>query len=127
MYLDTDIILALIKKEDWLKKYVKISELKQAKTSALTIIEARIVLQREYSREEALKVLSKIKNFNIEIIPINKEIIEKSQELIEKYEKLNSFDSIHAACTIINQEILISTDSIFTTIEEVEHKDPRGF
>ncbi|MBS3081075.1 hypothetical protein J4221_06395 [Candidatus Pacearchaeota archaeon] len=62
MYLDTDIVLALIKEDDWLKDYVKLSEFKPAKTSAITIIEVRLVLLREYSRKKALESLSKIKS-----------------------------------------------------------------
>lgn len=125
MYLDTDIILALIKEDDWLKKYVNISKLKSAKTSVITIIEARIVLEREYSRNEAIKVLSKLKKFNMQILPIDDKIIEKSQELLEKYPRLNIFDSIHVACAIINNEIIISTDTIFSSINELKSKDPR--
>lgn len=126
MYLDTDVILALIKKEDWLKKYVDIDKIKPAKTSTLTITEARIVLLREYSRERALEVLPKIKKLGIKIISIDEKILDKSQELIEKYPNLNMFDAIHAACAIINKEILISTDTVFHLIEEVHNKDPRN-
>jgi len=79
MYLDTDVVLALIKEEDWLKDYVKLSELRPAKTSAITIIEVRLVILREYSRKKALESLSEIKKLKVEIIPtdmfIQKEVI----------------------------------------------------
>ena len=127
MYLDTDIILALIKKEDWLKKYVKISSLKPAKTSALTIIEARIVLEREYGKKESITALSKINHFKIQIIPLGEKTLEKSNELMEKYPKLGIFDSIHAACSMLANETLLSTDSVFLTINELRIKDPRSF
>ena len=126
MYLDTDIALALAKEEDWLKEHVVKLNLEHAKTSVLTIIEARLVLNREYSREKALQVLDKIKKLKIGLISLDEEIIAKSQELIEKYNKIGIFDSIHAATAIVNSEELISTDSIFGEIDEVNNKDPRS-
>jgi predicted nucleic acid-binding protein len=125
MYLDTDIVLALIKKEDWLKKYISIKQLENPKTSALTVIEARIVLLREHSRDDALGVLKKVKNLGIKIISVDDNIIKRSQELIEKYSNLNMFDSVHAACAIHHNEELVSTDSIFSKIGEVTNIDPR--
>ncbi len=127
MYLDTDILLALIKQEDWLKKYVVLSDLKNPKTSALNIIEARIVLNREYSREHAINVLSKVYKLKIKIIEIDEKIIKKSQELIERYANLNMFDAIHAATSIINNEVIIGTDNVFDKIIEVKKIDPRTF
>lgn len=127
MYLDTDIILALIKEEDWLKEHVKKLKLNGAKTSAITIIEARIVLDREYSRIKAIETLDKIKNLKIEIIPLDEEILNKSQELIKKYLKLGTFDSIHASTAIVKDMELISTDNFFEQISELKSKDPRTF
>ncbi len=126
MYLDTDIILALIKDEDWLKKYVNIKKISSPKTSALNVIEARLVLLREYSRKEAINALKKINGHKIKIVEINENIINKSQELIEKYSELNMFDAVHVASVLINNEELLSTDSIFDKIKEVNKIDPRN-
>ena len=61
MYLDTDIILAIVKPSDWLKDVVerKIKVLSDMKTSVFTLVEAEIVLNREASRE--VSVLDKVK------------------------------------------------------------------
>jgi len=125
MYLDTDILLALVKKEDWLKRHVNISKIASPKTSSLNVIEARMVIQREYSKDKALKVSKEINKLKIEIISINKKIIDKSQDLLEKYDGLNNFDAVHAATAIIKNEMLISTDTIYNKIEEVNNIDPR--
>ncbi len=125
MYLDTDILLALIKKEDWLKEYIDIKKLKNPVTSVLNIIEARIVLYREYSRQEAVYALGKIKELRIKIISIDSKTVEKSQDLIERYPRLNMFDAVHAACVIINKEEFISTDTIFDDIDKIIKIDPR--
>ncbi|HLC84622.1 MAG TPA: PIN domain-containing protein [Candidatus Nanoarchaeia archaeon] len=125
MYLDTDIILALIKQQDWLKPYVRLKDLQPAKTSTLTIVEARIVLLREYSRKEALDALKKVKDFGIQILPLDEKVMQKSQELMHTHEKLQIFDAIHAACAIIHNETLVSTDSIYQDINEVHQHNPR--
>lgn len=125
MYLDTDVILALVKEDDWLKKYIDVKKLKSMKTSVLNIIEAQLILEREYSREEAVNVLFKIKKFDIEIFSVDKRILDKSLELRQKYSKLNIFDSVHAASAITNKEVLVSTDTVFPDIEGLESIDPR--
>ena len=125
MYLDTDIILALIKEEDWLKQIVSRLNLKGAKTSTFTVIESRIVLEREYSRNDANEALKKINNLKIEILSVDRKIIEKSQELIDKYNRLGIFDSIHVACAVVYNESLISTDNAFDEIKEIKLINPR--
>lgn len=67
MYLDTDIILSQIKERDWLKEVVrrKLSEINEDFcTSAITVVECQIVLLREESREEAIKVMEKIESLD---------------------------------------------------------------
>lgn len=127
MYLDTDIILALVKKEDWLKKYVDFKKIKDPKTSVFTIIESELVLEREYSRDSSLLVLDKIKSsMKITLLPLTELLLKKSNELLGKYPSLNIFDSVHAAFSIIHKEKLLSTDTIFNEVEEVENIDPRN-
>ncbi|MBI4980220.1 PIN domain-containing protein [Candidatus Woesearchaeota archaeon] len=125
MYLDTDIILALVKKEDWLKEHVNFSKLRPATTSVFTVIEARIVLEREYSREEALSVLPTIRKLNIQLLPLDERVLGKSEELMQCFPRLNIFDSVHVAFALIYDDILVSTDTVFPTITNLKCKDPR--
>lgn len=127
MYLDTDIVLALIKKEDWLKEYVSPATFKGAKTSVLAVIEARLILLREYSRQEALECLGKIQALELTILPLNEKIIEKSNELMSSHEKLGIFDALHAACALVHGEELVSTDTMYREIHELKSRDPRAF
>jgi len=127
VYLDTDVVLSQIKKKDWLKDIVKrkLSEIDENLcTSAITIVECQIVLLREESREEAIKVMEKIKSLGLRILPLTKEVLVKSTELLSKYPKLNIFDSIHLAHAILEGERILSTDRLFDEINEVVRVDP---
>lgn len=125
MYLDTDIILAAIKKDDWLGHHVEIKKIKQPVTSALTIVEAQLVVEREIGRKNTVSINEKVKMQNIKIEPLTKEMLKKNTELLKRYENLNIFDSIHAAACLVLKENIISTDRIFDQIEGVKRIDPR--
>ena len=125
MYLDTDILLALIKQKDWLKPYIKMSKIKNPKTSTLAVIEAEIILLREYDRKDIFDVMKKLENLKIEVLETDKKVMGSSIDLMKKYPRLNVFDSVHAAFSIVHKESILSTDLIFDTIEGLRKIDPR--
>ena len=127
MYLDSDCVLALIKDSDWLKNTVKerVSTENELFTSAVTIIECKLVISREEQRELMHDIDSKIIEAGIQLLPFNLETDEISNKLLKKYEFLGIFDSIHAATSILHELILLSTDHIFPLMEEVRSEDPR--
>ena len=126
MYLDADVLLAILKPTDWLKPYVKIELIDAPKTSALAVIEAEIVLAREYDRKNVLQVIDKIESLKIEILELDKETLKQSTILLKKYPRLNIFDSVHAGFAALKKEKVLSTDHIFDTIEGIERVDPRN-
>lgn len=125
--MDTDIILAIAKPADWLKDSVegKLQGLSNLKTSVFTLVEAEIVLNRETSRELAINVPAKIRERKILLLPLTEDVLAEAAKLLHKYPKLNIFDSVHIACAICEGEAILSTDSLFDEIEEVEKVDPR--
>ena len=125
MYLDTDILLALAKPKDWLKPHVKINKIAEPKTSAFAVVEAEIVLEREYSRKEALDILEKIRKLGVKIENVTEVIIEKNLEFLRKFPKLTVFDSVHAAFCYVHKEKIVSTDTVYDAMQEIEKVDPR--
>ena len=125
MYLDTDIILALIKKDDWLRPFVELKRISEPKTSALAILEATLVTEREYGRKDSSQIFDSIKKLGIDINDLTEETMEKSSTLLKKYPDINIFDSVHAAFSIILHEKILSTDNIFDKLEEIKRVDPR--
>src|SRR3989344_3513882 len=102
MYLDTDIILALIKDKDWLRNYIDLNKIKNAKTSVLTLIEAELVLIREFGRKETFRI-NKVKELKIKVFDLDKKTFDLSNTLLRKY-NITIFDSFHAAFCLINKE-----------------------
>jgi|SRR3989344_3754998 len=124
MYLDTDIILALIKDKDWLKQYINLKKIKNLRTSVLTLVESELVLSREFGRSDIFKV-NKVNDFKIKILTLDKKIFDLSNKLLKQY-NINIFDSIHAAFCLNYKEKILSTDHIFDLVENLERIDPRN-
>ena len=124
MYLDTDIILALVKKNDWLKPYVNFNKIPSPLISTVTLIELELVINRELGKEEIPGFFKKIKELKVKISPVDENVVQKSAELIGKYD-MTIFDSIHAAFCIINNERILSSDTIFDHVKEISRIDPK--
>lgn len=125
MFLDTDILLALVKEKDWLKSFVDLKKMSNPKTSVLNILEAQLVLMKELGREESLNLLFKIKEKKIQIVALPVEVSDKATELLKSYPKLNLFDAMHAALCLLKNEQICGTDGIFAEISGLKWVDPR--
>jgi len=86
VYLDTDCILALVKDSDWLKAPVekRLKSEKRLVTSALTVVECRLVLLREASLQDAFRVEDIIKKWKIKIIQLDDKVLERSKKLMQQ-------------------------------------------
>ena len=98
---------------------------KRLVTSALTVVECRLVLLREASLQDAFSVENIIKKWKIKIIPLDDKVLERSKKLMQQNDFLATFDSIHIASALINNEQILSTDHVFSLIPELVVKDPR--
>lgn len=46
-------------------------------------------------------------------------------ELQRAYDRLNQFDAIHLGVATVREETIVSTDTLYPSIDEVSHVDPR--
>ena len=122
MYLDTDVLLALLKEKDWLKQFVTPEKVRDCCTSVLNVLEAKMVLLREEGTAD--KLISKLKSLKITLLPIDEAMLEKSEDLLSTHEHLGIFDSMHAATCFVKNEKMFSTDHIYDELE-LERIDPR--
>ena len=125
MYLDTDAVLARLKVEDWLRSFVSPDVLESPVTSTATAIEVQYVMQDDWDRGRLTGVSKDIADEGIELLPLTRENVEASEELRDRYDALGIFDAIHLGVAWTNDEPIVSTDTLYPDIKEIEHIDPR--
>ncbi len=134
--IETDMLYAFVKKQDWLKPVAKALIARIAKGEFGTVYASRESLHEIYyvSREEGVSTdelvargaaLTAIKNltflettFAIDLLALT---------LIRQYSLTSIFDAYYAA-TVLNQiedHTIVSTDKVFDNIPGIKRVDPR--
>lgn len=126
MYLDTDVVLGLLKVEDWLGPATRHADLDDPKTSILTAVEVQLVMFDEWSRSALAGVATSIEDEGIELLPLTRVAFAAGSDLLPIYPALNVFDAIHVGHAVALSEPIVSTDTLYPEIEEVDHLDPRA-
>lgn len=136
MMVETDILYAYVKKEDWLKKAAKNLMLKIEKGEFQTVYASREALHEMYyvSREEGVSIdeyISRVAALttieNLVFLETTHEIDLLALTLMKQYGLESIFDAYYAA-TALNQvpdHSIISTDTVFDRIPGVTRIDPR--
>lgn len=126
MYLDTDPILAVLKSDDWLASDVDLEAIEALKTSVATAIEVQYVMEDDWDRRQLADAHTLISEEGIELVPLTVDVMDAAAVLRRRYERLNVFDAVHLGTADAVDEPIISTDSLYPDITEVEHIDPRN-
>jgi predicted nucleic acid-binding protein len=125
VYLDLDVVLAELKADDWLASDVSVESIAAPKTSVATAIELQYVMEDEWGRNRVVRAHREITGRNIELVPLTSDAVDAAADLREQYEALNVFDGVHLGSAVALDEPIVSTDTLFPEISEVEHVDPR--
>lgn len=125
MYLDTDVILASIKDDDWLASEVDLASIDEPVTSTATTMEVQYVMQDEWPRERLAAAATDIDETGVELVPLTEEDVRAAGTLRDRYARVGVFDSVHLAGAWTRDVPIVSTDTLYPSIEEVEHIDPR--
>lgn len=125
VYLDTDVLLALLKAEDWLQSAADAATFESPKTSVVTAIEIQLVMFETWSRSELAGVGERIETEGIELLSLTPEAIQAGSALLPTYSGLNVFDAVHLGHAITLDEPIVSTDTLYPKIDEVDNLDPR--
>ncbi len=132
--IESDLLLAYIKKTDWLKP-IAIKIFNKIHTGGLKGIYASTATLQEikfwfFNRRlfvelvDALKAITRIEN--LEWIDISPDICLNASLLMDEY-GINPFDSYHAATAIFKDKTILSTEHVFDRIRGIQRIDPREF
>lgn len=125
VYVDTDVVLAALKADDWLTSAVDLEAIDDPKTSVATCIEVQYAMQDEWDRERRTTVHERIAEEGLTLVPLRFEHIAAGSTLQRSYDRLNLFDAVHLGVATSIDEPIVSTDTLYPSIDEVEHIDPR--
>jgi PIN domain nuclease of toxin-antitoxin system len=125
MYLDTDVILALIKEDDWLKSEVDRNALISSKTSAVTVIEVQLVYFDERSRGVIADSRQEVAQEVERVLPLDTEVLKESSRFLREHDRLNVFDLLHLAHASLLDEPIVSTDTLYPEVDDMCSLDPR--
>lgn len=125
MYVDTDVVLALLKVDDWLVTAVESATLEDPKTSVVTAMEVQLVTFESWSRDRLASVREDVESEGIEVVPLTVEAFDAGAGLLSRYESLNVFDAAHLGHALELGEPIVSTDTLYPELSEVEQLDPR--
>lgn len=126
VYLDLDVILAELKEDDWLTSDVDLGAMEAPKTSVATGIELQYVMEGAWPRERVVGAHQEIVDAGIELVPLKVEALDAAAELRSQYDSLNVFDGVHLGTAQVCNEPIVSTDTLYPNISEIEHLDPRN-
>ena len=122
MYLDVDVLLALIKERDFHKPYAeRILAFNEDKyTSVISLLELEIVIKREMSDILSMDILSHTLKIipSLKIISCDQKIFDQSLALRRNY-SLGIFDSVHAATALACDKRIASTDNAYKRIHSL--------
>ncbi|MEF8827176.1 MAG: PIN domain-containing protein [Halapricum sp.] len=125
MYLDTDVILASLKDDDWLASSVDVETMATPKTSVATGIEVQFVMEDDWRRDSLADSHREILESGIELIPLTTAVMDAAGELRRGDHRINVFDGVHLGTARTIGEPIVSTDTLYPDLEGVDHIDPR--
>ena len=116
--IETDVIYAVMKREDSLKILARLVLTKSRRLlcSSVSFVEVLSVLKALGKFESLASKVGLLGSFsNIEFVPVTPEIAEKAADIHMKG-KLTFFDSFYAATAIVLDATLVSSDTAFKEV-----------
>lgn len=114
-----------MKRDDWLASAVDLDDVPDPCTSIATTIEVQYVLEDDWPRDRLVDVHEEIESLDVELHALDADSIRVGADLRRRYPRLNLFDAVHLGTAVTIDEPIVSTDSLYPDIVEIEHRDPR--
>jgi predicted nucleic acid-binding protein len=82
-------------------------------------------MEDEWDRDRVARAHQEIAGNDIQLVPLTSDALDAAADLRSQYEALNVFDGVHLGSAAVLDEPIVSTDTLFPEIPEIEHIDPR--
>ncbi|UHQ96058.1 PIN domain-containing protein [Natrinema halophilum] len=82
-------------------------------------------MQDDWDRERRTTVHEQLDEAGVALVPLRHEHLAAGSTLQRAYDRLNLFDAVHLGVATVLDEPILSTDTLYPTIREVTHIDPR--
>ncbi|WP_459877664.1 PIN domain-containing protein [Halorubrum gandharaense] len=115
-----------MKADDWLASEVDLEAMDAPKTSVATGIELQYVMEGAWPRDRVVNSHHEIADLGIEMVPLGIDALDAAAELRSQYDSLNVFDGVHLGTAQTLGDPIVSTDTLYPQISEVESLDPRN-
>jgi len=111
--------------DDWLASQVDPATLAEPETSVATAIEVQYVMEDEWDRDRLSRVHDAISEEGVDLVPLTTDVMDEAGTLRQSYARVNVFDAIHLGTANCHDEAIVSTDTLYPDINEVDNLDPR--
>ncbi|KMT45817.1 hypothetical protein EL22_27020 [Halostagnicola sp. A56] len=82
-------------------------------------------MEDTWSKQGLSNSHTKIANEGIELVSLTVDMMDAAGELRQTYNRLNVFDAVHLGTAYILEGPIVSIDTLYPDIDEIEHFDPR--
>ena len=79
----------------------------------------------DWERDRVVRAHQEIIGAGIELVPLRETALDAAMDLRAQYDTLNVFDGIHLGSALALDEPVVSTDTLYPEIAEIDHVDPR--
>ena len=104
---------------------VDLDSMEDPKTSVATGIELQYVMEEEWGRDRVVRAHQELTSKNVNLVLLTSDTLNAAADLRAQYEALNVFDGVHLGSAAVLDEPIVSADTLFPEIPEIEHIDPR--
>ena len=132
--IESDLLLAYIKKSDWLKpaaekilSSVASGDIPDVYASTATLQEIIFWFFNRNMHRELVQATNAIIHIrNMRWVDLSPEICLTASMLIKEYE-INPFDAYHAATAVSEDKTILSTEHVYDRIKGIRRIDPRDY
>lgn len=82
-------------------------------------------MQDEWPRDHLASAHEAIAETGIAFVALRAEHLDTAGTLRRRYDRVNVFDALHLGTALVEDHSIVSTDTLYPDVAELDHVDPR--